>query len=154
MELNIEEIPDGDTVAKSIFFPKDFNTLRELIWESLFQFPTNKETNKPYGESVIWEKYAATTTDKHSIGLLIAENRREKNPNCSYEGYTTSLTQIIRQIQNSNGHGFDVEHKPEEGIYHAEILYKVDPDKELKKSDKTELKGYLTKVFTTFVANN
>ena len=153
MALDIEEILNEENVAKSLFFPKDFDNLRTLIWSNVFEFSTNKETGEPYGESVIWEKYALDSEDKHAIGKGIAYKRKTKNPNYSYEGYMISLTQAIREISNGRGHGFDVEHKPAEGIYHAEILFKPNPNNEFKKNDKTELKGYLCKVFSELVAN-
>lgn len=154
MAIEKEEIPGHDNVAKSIFFPKDFDNYKNLIWAPIFQFSTDYSTGLPYGESVIWEKYAPEDQDKHAIGLSIAENRKQKfnKPDYSYEGFLQSAVDAIRSIKSNRGHGLEVEHAPSEGIYHAEIVINISKGTDLKKNDKNELKGFLQKVFNNLVA--
>lgn len=66
-----------------------------------------------------------------------------------YGGFVPAVVGNIRTIRTARGHGFLVEHKPEEGQHHAEVSYL--PDGELKRADKNELKYALEKVFDVLV---
>lgn len=140
----IEHIPGEDAVSRWVDSPRLFQPDEGLIWRCVFEFPGGN------GESVVWRKYKPTIEDVHALGCNRQSVQRLKNPDKSppwtYTGAITSLARKIRELE-SRGNGFLVEHKPEEGVYHAEISFRVADAASFTKNDKTILKGLLKDVF-------
>jgi hypothetical protein len=144
--IPVEEVPNQDTVARQIEQPFSYNDLeKKVLWEEAFKFP------KGVGESVCWDKYAPTAADIHAIGKAREAEKRAKGKAMTYVGYVTSTSVgDIRDIRSQNGHGFTVTHEPAEGDYHCEIRYLIaggGPYKNLKTTDKTDLKFAIRKYF-------
>lgn len=139
-----EHIPDEDAVSRWVDSPRLYQPDVGLIWKCIFEFPGG------VGESVVWRKYKPLIHDVHELGCSRQTVQRLKNPDKSppwtYTGAITSVAGKIRGLE-SRGNGFLVEHKPEEGTYHAEISFRVHDAASLSKNDKTLLKGLLQEVF-------
>lgn len=132
-----EVIPDDHQINRLIDFPRMYSEAREFIWIEIFTFPDNS------GESVVWSKYAPAPVDIHRIGCERETRLRQRRPDFKYEGYIDSQAGIVRGIQSSRGHRFDVVHVPEEGVFHAEIRYLPLDGSPFSRTDKTELKAKL-----------
>lgn len=151
VDHQVEEIPADHYVSRHIDLPHKYADDAGLIWQRVFEFPGG------VGESVVWRQYKPSVAEVHALGCDRQDLKRsqypEKNPPWTYIGAMTAQVQQLRAIETRRGHGFVVEHKPldddgsDQGIYHAEITYKVHPDNPLNKNDKTELKELIQRVF-------
>lgn len=140
---DVEDIPDDATVNRLIDFPRMGNRSGDLIWKNVFEFPGGA------GESVVWSKYAPTEVDVHRLGCEREVEKRQFKPEMRYGGFIPGVVKAIRGIKTNRGHGFTVDHKPDEGQHHTEISYA--PASVLNKTDKGELKFALQKVFGSLV---
>lgn len=121
---------------------------RALIWPNVFEFPGG------LGESLVWRAYAPTDDEVHALGCERERNVRQRKPDMRYAGFITAVTGSIRRIRTAAGHGFAVEHKPEEGDHHAEIRYAIAPGvTTLSKSAKADLKVTLREAFGPLVSH-
>ena len=137
-----EEIPDNDAVSRLVDYPHKYSSEHDLIWHSIFEFPSRD------CESHVWRKYAPEHNDVHDIGRAREPEKQMKRPEYRYIGFITAEVREIRAIQTSRGHGFNVIHEPSEGIHHAHVCYdRADPNQNLKKNDKAELKLALRNCF-------
>lgn len=125
-----------------------------LIWDVIFQFPTNKQTEVPDGESLIWSKYAPNLQAVHAIGCARESLRKVLKPGIRYRGCLNAPAGIIRSVRNSRGHGFKIYHAPIEGIHHAEVNYLPATGSSLSKGDKSELKLMLRNVFSDLMEHS
>jgi hypothetical protein len=141
--IAVEIIPNPDRVSRMIDFPHKYSNDRELIWETIFMF------SKGRGESVNWEKYCSLPDEAHARGCQWEREKRATQPQKRYEGYIAAVTEHIRNINTAAGHGFDVLHKPEEGIFHAEIHYRPNAasTQPLTPGEKADLKLWLKREF-------
>jgi hypothetical protein len=98
------------------------------------------------GESLIWRKYAVENAQAHAIGMeLDREGRR-------YRGFSNAIVASIRTVKNPDGHGFKLEHLPEEGrLYHAEVGYAPQQGVDFIKIHRTHLKVLLNTLFSKLV---
>ena len=135
-----EEIPSGDAVWRSIYFPRMYWDAHALIWNGIFDFASGQ------AESLIWSKYAPTPNEIHEIGCVRERIKRLVKPEFQYLGAVSGLVQQIRGIR-VNGHGFSVDHEPGEAIHHAEVKYAPAEGVDLKRTDKNDLKFQLRQVF-------
>jgi hypothetical protein len=135
LPATVEEIPDEDTVSRLIDFPRMYEEARRLIWDQVFQFPGGD------CESLVWRRYAATDEEVHRLGCEREVAKRVTKPEMRYAGFISALSGAIRSIRTNRGHGFGVNHAPEEGVHHAEVCYSpVGDGLKLKPADKAELK--------------
>ncbi|NMV41823.1 hypothetical protein [Ralstonia insidiosa] len=139
--IQVEPIPDEATVTRLIDCPRMYEDASGLIWTTTFEFPQSA------GESVNWDKYAPPPDAVHKLGLDREEAKRASRPEFRYAGYIPALARDVRGIKTARGHGFDIQHVPTEGIYHAEIHYASPEAVPLQKGDKGELKLALQRVF-------
>lgn len=147
---SVEDIPDGDAVCRLVFFPHMYNDAKALIWKMVFSFPNGN------CESVVWKRYAREPEDAHRLGRELETTMRQKIVDRRYTGFVSAIVGAIREIQTPNGHGFAVNHAPDEGRHHVEICFASAGQigvVKLKPSEKAELKAYLEKVFDELVAN-
>jgi hypothetical protein len=146
----IESIPDQDSIHRLIDFPRMYDDVKGLIWENVFQFPNGEP------ESVVWAKYALTASDIHRIGCEREATVRKRRPetNMLYAGFMSAVAGLVREVRTRPGHGFSVTHEPKEGIHHAEISYQPAAGATLKRSEKSELKFALRKVFGTLKSHS
>lgn len=140
MDSEVEDIPGEDLISRHLDSPHKYTSEIGLIWPCVFQF------NGGHGESVVWRKYKPEIGEVHQLGCERQKVKRGVNSGWTYEGAITSATQAIRGLR-SRGHGFQVLHVPTEGKHHAEISYAIAAGQELKKADKTALKGLIKEVF-------
>ncbi len=140
--MEVEEIPDADTVSRLVEFPRTYDPANKLILDAVFQFPNNE------AESVIWRKYAPSDADVHHLGCAWETSKQKRNPDMRYVGFISAEVGAIRDIRSAKGHGFTVVHQPEEGVHHAGIVYAPAPGTpSLSKGEKGELKIALRGVF-------
>lgn len=151
MDFEKEHIPSEDNVARFIFKPNHYEN-DEFRWNKAFQFPKPIEQ----GESVCWERYAATEQVKHQIGAEILQIIQKRKSDASYMGFRMANVGMIRDLKNARGHGFEVDHKPseEEGKHHAEVMYFPCQELDLKPTDRAELKEMLEGVFALLAVCN
>jgi hypothetical protein len=144
----VEPIQDEDVIHRHIDFPRMYSDAKEMIWDSIFQFPAGKP------ESIVWSKYAPTADDVHHVGGEREARTRQRNPDMRYIGFISATAGAVRGIKTRPGHRFAVTHAPEEGIQHAEISYLPAGQATLKSSEKTELKFALRQVFGPLVPHS
>ncbi len=147
----MEAISDEQLISRLIDSPHKFHEDVGLIWQRVFEFP------RSLGESVTWRKYKPTIAEVHALGCdrqaVKKASSPDKNPAWTYIGAITAHVEEVRAIETRRGHGFEVEHKPinehgvDEGIYHAEISYRIAEGQPFDKNDKTELKDMIQSVF-------
>jgi hypothetical protein len=151
MDLVAEDIPDDDSVSRTVEFPIHFSNVRDLIWEKVFLFGDAGRI------STIWRKYAADDEHVHAIGLGIVETKNErlrssgKEPDRKYEGFVTGQVGSIRNIRTVRGHGFQVDHAPNEGRHHVHIAYLPAGDTKLKPSERAELRERIANLFGNYI---
>ena len=145
-----QRIPDKAKVSRMIFDPQMGADVAKLVWEAVFQFPSDRE----YCESVVWRRFAPADSCVHSIGCKRQRDLRSERRNKTYKGTITAHVWKIREFRNPNNHGFHVIHAPSEGIHHAHIRYDISPDKKLTKIDKNELRFALKKIFSVSSPHN
>ena len=142
--MTVEAIPDDDEVSRHIDSPFRFSSAeRKLIERNVFEFPS-ADGNR---ESLVWRKYKPTIAELHVMGCERQAHKRRTNSDWTYEGAITIVVGVARQLRNSRGHVFLVEHDLEEGIHHVSIFFFHPEGYELKKADKSELKDMLVKAF-------
>jgi len=149
----VEDIPDGDAVSRLVDFPRMYEEARGLIWDNIFQFPRGE------CESVVWARYAPTPADVHRLGCEREAAKRQSNPEMryAYAGFISSTAGAIRGVRTARGHGFTMNHAPDEGRHHAEVCYAPAGQNgitDLKKADKVELRAALRKVFDELVSHS
>jgi len=144
-----EEIPDSEVISRHVEAPRTFDPeKRSLILELLFEFPDGR------GECVVWRRYAATDGEVHSLGKAWEEKKRARQVEAKgvatmkYVGFLSAGVVATRALRSAAGHGFEVSHTPDEGMHHAEIIYKPAEDSALTKPHKTELKLMLQRLFS------
>jgi hypothetical protein len=150
-KIQIEEIPNGDTITRLIDFPHKYNDVRGLIFERAFEF------SKGRPESVNWAKYLAPPEQVHQRGCEFAAEKRNRRPEIDtrYVGYIATVVGDVRKFISQRGHGFFVTHEPSEGVHHVHISYAINPEVQgLKPNDKTELKYALQKTFGELVPHS
>ncbi|MEX3954166.1 hypothetical protein AB4Y40_41670 [Paraburkholderia sp. EG287B] len=140
-KLEVEPIPGTATITRLIDFPRMHEPAKGLIWENTFEFPGGT------GESVNWDKYAPPPDEVHRLGKQRQIAKQVGRPEFAYAGYIPAVTEQVRTIRTARGHGFDVEHVPSEGKYHAEIRRRVSDVNPLNKGDKGELRLALQRTF-------
>jgi hypothetical protein len=143
-----ESIPDDAVLSRLVFFPRMRLSEEKLLWKAVFEFPTNKETGRPHRESVVWNKYAPTYNDVHRIGCEIQSVIRTRRPEAEYRGLIKAIAGSVRAARTVRGHGFIVEHAPEEGLHHAEVGIDPAPNTQILPADKEELRLALEKIFS------
>ena len=140
-----EEIGDTELISRLVDEPRMYTADKGLIWPNVFEFPQSQH------ESTVWRRHAPKDNDVHEIGFERERRRRDDYPDRSpmrYVGFITSQVGEVRSLKNARGHGFSVDHLPEDRRrYHAGISYAPAPGVSLSKNDKTELKQYLRQVF-------
>ena len=119
------------------------NAERQLVWISVFQFPKSGGER----ESVVWRKYAVSEDDVHKLGCERERLKRENKPNWQYLGFVTARAGDVRDRKTVRRHGFAVEHKPCEGIHHAEIRLVAAEGTTMTSAEKTELRMALEGIF-------
>lgn len=141
-------IPDPDMVSRLVKHPHMSLTVKEeqMIWRHLFDFPGGQH------ESVTWRKYAPKDQDVHTLGFKWEAAKRLSKPDVRYRGFVTAIVGHIRAICNTSpaGHGFRVEHMPDEGIEHAGIAYELvggSTYDDLSPSVKSDLRYRLERTF-------
>ena len=143
----IEQVPDGDGVARIILKPRMYDAHNNsLIWDVVFQFPGGR------CESAVWRKYAATDDAVHQVGHEVEETIKLRRSNTLYIGFISANVGEIRSVETARGHGFSVVHDPSEdqGLHHVHICYRPQGDQDptdLTRNDKNELKLLLRNVF-------
>lgn len=147
----VEEIPGHHSVSRLIDLPFRYSLDVGLIWQKVFEFPRNM------GESVVWRYHRHSIEEVHALGCDRQNLKRlmhpEKTPPWTYIGAITTHVQQVRAIVTNRGHGFVVRHKPyeddgtDQGVFHAEISYRIKPDSPFNGADKTELKDLIQSVF-------
>lgn len=148
-----EHVPNEDTINRAIFFPQHKN----FDAASVFQFGADENGSRR--ESVVWRKYAQTMADVHAIGcaIQVAMNARRagrgRPEDVRYQGSIETQVGRVRGIQSGRGHGFDVNHEPDEGIAHAEIAMRAAPNLQLHINDLQELRDRLFNLFGSLVAH-
>jgi hypothetical protein len=146
----VENIPDCDTVSRLVYFPHMYDSAKVLIWEQIFQFPGGK------CESVVWARYAPRPADVHRLGCERVAAKRQSKPGIRYTGFKSSTAGAIRGIRTSRGHGFTMNHAPDEGRrHHAEVCYAPASQNGVTKlmpNDKAELKEFLKNAFGELVS--
>lgn len=140
----VEDIPAGHQVSRHIDSPHKWKPEeRTLIDANVFEFPGGQV------ESVVWRKYAVGIAAVHELGCQRQRVKREGGKaTWTYEGAITAEVDRIRAIKTSEGHGFHVEHAPEEGNWHAHISLMPAPGQQLNKGHKINLKEWLRGVFS------
>lgn len=138
----VEEILPDHQVSRHVDAPHKWK-LAEAAFEEqrLFEFP------KDQAESVVWRKHVPLIGDVHHMGCLRQAQKRESRPDYTYVGAITSTAAAIRSIRIKDGHGFQLEHAPEEGLWHAHVSYLRRPDAEFTRAHKMDLKEHLRNVF-------
>lgn len=143
--LEVEEIPNRDSVSRLIFNPPMGPDLKNLIWTEAFSF----QGDNNYCESIVWRKYVPDIKSLHFLGCKRERIFQYNGKDKFYCGSITAEVMAIRRHKNPNGHGFCVVHVPSEGQLHAHICYDIAPDKILTRQDKTDLRMALIRnIFT------
>lgn len=142
----IEVIPDEDEVARHIEQPRMVSEKWEFVWKNIFTFPGGRP------ESVVWRKYAISDQAVFELGLRrMAYIREHRRPGARYVGFIAAQVFDIRDFRSTAGHGFRVEHAPEEGIEHAHIHLWASENGRMTRSHKDELIFVLSKMFNRFI---
>ena len=112
----VEQIPDADQVSRHVDHPHKITDGGELLWQHIFLFSSGVE-------SVVWRRYCPTIEEVHRLGCANQDAKRALGRAATYKGAITSVVEQIRALKSAKGHGFRVEHRPEndQGIHHAEI---------------------------------
>ena len=144
-----EHIDDVDILSRWVFEPQMTFVEKELIYKNLFDFPNGQS------ESAVWRKYAIADQDVHDFGTKFEEIKRNKNPKTTYKGFCSSAAEAIRNLKFSDvdGHGFKIDHEPDEGNYHAHVSYDFANGtkyEDVLKSRRQQLRYNLSKVFRQF----
>ncbi len=143
MAIAVEEIPNEDIVNRLVDFPHKYESVRGLIWSSVFEFPDNQH------ESLAWSKYAPTDDAVHALGREYEAVRQARRADARYVGFLPYVTGNVREFRTARGHGFTVEHLPEDDMdWHAGISYRPADGMtlaDMNKNDKKELKLFLQK---------
>lgn len=137
----VEEILPEDQVSRHIDAPHKWKVAEAAFDEpKLFEFPSDNP------ESVVWRKYAPLLDKVHQMGCERQAVKRERRPDYTYIGAITATAAAIRAIR-VNGHGFQLEHSPDEGQWHAHVSYLREPTAEFNRAHKMDLKERLRGVF-------
>ncbi|MGN6828881.1 hypothetical protein [Paucibacter sp. M5-1] len=137
----VEEIPPEDQVSRHIDAPHKWKPAEQEFEEArLFEFPRDEP------ESVVWRHYAPSIAEIHQMGCQRQAEKRPAKPSYTYVGAITATAEAIRAIR-VKGHGFQLEHAPEEGLWHAHVSYLKEPNAEFNRAHKLDLKEHLRKAF-------
>lgn len=141
----IEEIPDEDLVRRHIDSPHKWNADEaKLVDDNVFQFPSADGEV----ESLVWSRYKPAVGDVHAMGCdKQAQKRAAGKTAWTYIGAMTASAGLIRSIRTVDGHGFELEHAPAEGVWHVHISYMRRDGQKLNKPQKNDLKEHLRKAF-------
>jgi hypothetical protein len=144
----VEEILPEDQVSRHIDAPHKWKVAEAAFEEQrLFEFPGDK------AESVVWRKYVPLLAEVHRMGCERQAQKREKRPDYTYVGAITSTAAAIRAIRVKDGHGFQLEHEPDEGQWHVHLSYLRRPGAEFTRVHKMDLKEHLRNVFSQLEAH-
>lgn len=144
-----EDIPDEHEVSRHIDSPHKWKLEeQEFVEASLFEFPSGQS------ESLVWRKYAPDLATVHNLGCERQQTKRVTKPSWTYVGAITASVASIRAIQTTAGHGFTVEHAPEEGIWHAHVSIRAGAGGAPNKAHKMDLKEHLRCVFSALEAHS
>lgn len=139
-----EQVPNEEAISRIIYFPRMYDDYTGLIWDVVFEFP-----GRPC-ESTVWRRYAREDRDVHRIGRDVEALKKLRKPQTRYVGFISASVGDVRSITTARGHGFAVNHQPDEGLHHVEICFGASgpEDKgDLKKNDRNELKLLLRNAF-------
>jgi hypothetical protein len=135
-----EEISDPDLLTRLLFEPSMRREDRDLIWDSIFQFPSDQGQC----ESVIWRVKLPDILDVHRIGCeKQVSDRAQGRLRSTYFGSISSTARKIRSIRSTTGAFLAVNHVPEESDAHAHITFSPGANK----TDRTHLKLQLRLLF-------
>jgi hypothetical protein len=137
--LAVEEIPNGDTVSRSVTLPQcEFDLEKNLIKNMFVNLGDE-------GESLIWRKYASADHACHEFGLALNRVGR------LYIGFANTITGNIRAYQSPNGHGFSVEHDPKDGVHHAVVKFLPKSGVKISRPERGFLRLTLTFMFDPLI---
>ena len=138
-----EDIPGDHEVSRHIDSPHKWKLEeQEFVELSVFEFPNGQ------AESVVWRKYAQDLAGVHRLGCERQKVKRATKPAWTYVGAITATVNRIRSIQTKAGHGFSVEHAPEDGEWHAHVSIRTSDGGSLNKAHKMDLREHLRGVFS------
>lgn len=146
----VEDIPAGHRISRHIDSPHKWKPEeRAFIDANVFEFPGGQV------ESAVWRKYAVEIEAVHELGCERQRAKREGGKSAwTYEGAITAEVDRVREIRTREGHGFHLEHAPEEGLWHVHISMVPASGQLLNKGHKIDLKEWLRKVFSTIEAHS
>lgn len=139
MPIPVEPIPDVDELGRLIYFPVMYRDSEDLVFGSVFQFPTDQGNC----ECLVWSKYAPIPAGMHEIGFRDLEIKKERRANARYDGFKLVTAGHVRNLQTTTGHGFNLIHEPAEGDYHALVSFRIAANTNFNKSEKNDLKARL-----------
>lgn len=140
----IEEIPDEDLVHRQIDSPHMWSIDEaRLIDSNVFQFPSSGGEV----ESLVWSKYKPTLADVHAMGCEKQGSKRAAGRNWTYIGAMSAAAGAIRSIRTVDGHGFKLDHAPEEGSWHVHVAFAPLDGVKLNRPQKVDLKEHLLRAF-------
>jgi hypothetical protein len=138
----VEEISDDDQVSRHIDFPHKFNEYNDLLWGTAFMFSDGCE-------SLVWRKYKPTIDEVHALGCERETEKKAHKPEYRYVGALSAGVRPLRLAKTARGHGFSVEHHPEDGqgAHHAELHLTHGGGPPIAKLDRAELRVLLEVIF-------
>lgn len=146
---DIEEVPDEDTVSRHVFWPHMY---KENVIDARQAFTFPKKCNRRR-ESVIWRRYVSSLNAIHSMGCEKETRDNLSRPPDSkrrYRGCIEGNVGDIRAIEIVSGHGFGVEHAPEEGIHHVHVEVHAVNGRSIGDITKTEMHDLRDEIFKVF----
>lgn len=144
----VEQIPDADHVSRLVDHPHKISDHGELLWQNIFLFSEGVE-------SLVWRKYCPEIADVHALGCAQQARKRESGRATTYKGAITSVAERIRTLRSAKGHGFKVEHRPEDdqGQHHAEVELAYANGAQATKAERSELKRMIHSVWNPLEAH-
>ena len=145
----IEHVPGEDTVNRHVYRPYMY---KEDVIDprQAFMFPKKCERRR---ESVIWRRYVRSIEDVHALGCekeARDNSSREPENQRRYMGCLESLVGRVRAIVNTSGHGFSVDHAPEEGVHHVHIEVRPVDGMTIDDVTKTEMNDLRDEIYRIF----
>lgn len=110
MDSQKQHIHDEDSVARSIFWPKDYvdgNYGRLDLTQSLFFNSSNQYSASVNSLKLLNDSVQAC----HELGQKIEKSKQTRNPTLKYTGFQTGRVREIRTIKAGPA-SFDVKHEP------------------------------------------
>ena len=81
------------------------------------------------------------------MGCERQKDKRQIKPNWTYEGALTTDAEAIRSIRIQPGHGFVLDHAPDEGQWHVHLSYRIEAGQPFSKAHRMDLKERLRLAF-------